>query len=398
MTLSSPRQHDVRSSFRWRRLAMMVTAFGLIALVGCAEDPDANAPSPSFGGDEDAGVDAGDVADDPDDVGPQEDTGENGDDNGDDDNGDDDEIPDGCPSVHNFGELGELDGGTETESIEFDTWDGQELSTECDDVVDGDELAMIRFETDEPGALTLEFSDPVAMDLRFGGCDDSAGQVLCGDQTFEDTEFPRSSSGVFSLVEPVGDTPLDSVELTVTFEPQPVCDMNTFEPTCVDDETINVCTFTSYSPDVERDIEVECPVGCEGERCVGDSCDNPIEVSAPMFVQATTRGLHNEFDSEGVESCEVDGSTMTPGDDFVIELPDLSTDNEVSINLEHDHGTQAVVEIMSECAGQGECLEAWRGEEQQVFVPPESGDYYLVIGSEIALDADFQFLVEIDPE
>lgn len=383
---------------RWLSKATVVVAAMALMVSGCGEDngelngnnwdDNDNTGQVDAGGDTDAnlGDDGGDQQN-------NQNGGDNGDDNGGEDNGDDVDQPPSMPGCFAGAEdLGQLEDGTETVTIDFNRW-LDTVSTGCDGVVDDSPDAIFGFTLSDEGMIMFEPDAPVAMGLRLHDCMDVSDELVCADDTYGRILPGREQ--FFLVVEQLPDSP-DEIELQFDFHAFHPCDPDEFQSQCVDDQSIQACTTSATSPDIPRQLVIPCPDGCSGERCDGDSCDNPLAVSASTTLSGITAGLGDDIDSTDEPGCMPDGATGSlDGRDLVVRLEGLAAGDSVTIDLESTHGDAAALQIMSSCGSDVACLDAWRGEGQFSFEPDADGDYYLVMDSEFPHEAGFELGIDM---
>lgn len=404
----------------WAAVAMLAVS-PAVMVAGCgADDPDEQSGW-ATNGDDDVGADAD--AGGFDDVGDVEDNGndnggeDNGNDNGGDDNGDE---PDEDPQMVTGAcgpmlELGELQFGDdyqlELELADFDNI----LTTECGNGV-GDSPAIVAFDTPlgETGTLQVTSDDDVAVDLRRGGCTDDSADHRC----FVDdvAEIMDPGAGFYAIIES-RDGAQD--ELTVQFEFDEVqrCQDGEENTSVCDDATIEACQLIGASPDIWRWVTNHCPSGtCTGDRCQGDSCDDPIPVTSSFQWSGTNRGFFDEYnrineiddaqDAGEDPTCITDdeeglprAALHTAGWEMVFELQDLEVGDQVDIDIDFGgNPDNLTVLIQDSCDDEAACTEAWSSDDEMTFQAPDAGDFYLIVDTRYEFDDYFEIEIDINDD
>ncbi len=391
-------------------MALLLLIPLLSALTACSDDPE---PTGNFhtgnGDDDDVSVDAGadigvedvtpdadigveDVTPDADVAAPEEveiDTGADAE-----PDVDDEELPpvDGCAEAINLGELEPFE--EQTVTIDFDEW-GNQTSVSCDNAVEDSNEAVLAFRLPDDGVVTIDSEQPLAMGLRVDDCY-ASGDGLCREEGINVSL--QANLYFFVVIEKLPATGEGEIELEIFYRDYPPCDASEHEPSCVDDEAVETCQTTFNSPDIERIYHAVCPMGCYNDRCVGDTCDAPIAVDASMTLQGGTLGYYNEMNSYEPTGCEHPEAEelQMGGREFVVELADLTADQEVTIEWSHSHNHFAVLQIKEECDVGASCLMSALDEDVTTFYPPEDGNYFLIFDSSQQMEASFDVAIDIE--
>lgn len=407
------------SRFRSLLTGWLVVAMIIIIGVttGCSEDPDPDHNLLSNGGndgDEDVGLDvdaADDVGGDADGSGDAE--GDAGD-VGEDTNGEVEypiEVDGPCgPMI----DLGELSWGQEALQIDFNDFDN-DLELACDSAVTGSAAAVYRFDVPSAatGILSFESAADLAAEIRLGGCGDDVDRFGCYDDDFEMAIQPGLTHHL--VIRPTDSGVGSPVEATLSFEEMPTCFDDQGEASCVDSSRIEACQFLQTSPDVPRLVTAECPDGnCVGDRCRGDSCDDPIVVTSSFAWSGRNYGFfdnqnsHEEVieannDPDREPTCfyhdEVNDEIEmldTKGRELVFEVRDLQAGDEVDIAVEFASPDDVVILVKEECSDTSECLDTWFDYEEATFVAPWAGDFFVIIDTMVDFDGYFEISIEIN--
>ncbi len=427
---------DTRQIFggpnRWVALGAVLLLCGLVA---CSEDPDPdnnllengnNIDDPDVGIDADADPDLdadtgpGEDAD----TGPGEDAdtgpGEDADTGDDADAGDDADVDDGeveyplevdgpCgPMI----DLGELEWGEHELEVDLGYFDN-DLDLECQGLGD-DPAAVYRFTmpSTQTGVLAVSSDHDVAGEFRFGGCGDDADRYGCYDDDFEMTLQPGLTH--FLVLKPLDGEEAAVLDVTLDLSEMPPCFDDEGLASCVDDSRIQACQFLQASPDIPRELTVECPTGqCSDDRCQGDSCANPIEVSSSFQWSGRNYGFFDTHNSmaEVLEASEnneeatclyIDDDSgdiqtlNTFGRELVFRLVDISEGDEVQIEVDFASPDKVVVLVKEECSDTSACLQTWYDYDQMTFVAPWDGDFYVIVDTMVEFDGFFDISITVD--
>lgn len=292
-------------------------------------------------------------------------------------------------------ELGTLTEDVQTVTFEFEDYEDWSTTT-CENTLGGSE-AVIEFRLADIGTAFAEPNTPVAMGVRQGDCADPEDEHFCSEGEF--SEGLPQGLDFFMVVERLPDTEEGPVEIDFWLEGVEDCEEDIGESICIDDQVIEACNITGASPDVPRRYQADCPTSCSGDRCVGDTCENPLQVSASTHIEGSTLGLFDEHDSAEVDSCsEEEGGLETLGRDLMIELQDLTPDHQVDVDFSHNFGDPAVILVKEECGSSAACLETWKGEGEWTFEPPSEGNFFLIVDARWGWDVEGTFELSIDIE
>ncbi len=361
----------------------VVVLAALLVFAGCGEIEEGE-PGPSWGQSdtEDVGEpDAGNDVDDQPDAEPP-------------DQNDDDNSPPGhlmCGDTAQ--DLGVLEGGSKEIEVDFTDFTDN-TSSGCDGVVDESSAAVFELILADEGILRVESDEVVARAIRHQGCRENDTLLVCDDQDFGRQLVPGES--FFVIFEKLPETP-EQFEATLDFTAFEACDPEEHQSQCVDETSIESCITTSTSPDIPRTLVFPCPAGCSDDACDGASCDNPVTVSGSTTIDGTTVAVGDHINSSEQDSCvPEDAVGNLEGRDLVVHLEGLEEGDVVDIELESSHDELAVIEIKADCSSDAQCLEAWRGEGDFQFHPPDDGDYFLIMDSEVGYEAGFELDIDIN--
>lgn len=330
------------------------------------------------GGEQDADLDAGadDVDDGEDDTGPEPDPQDNV-----------------CGEVIDLGTIG----GSYQESftVKFSDFDDR-FRTICDESEDGRAEIVFQYELAGEGRLSVDSSFDAILELRADHCVDFQA-LECAVGAIDGY---LGWSTRYLLVEKLNEDDPDEIEITITFDEFEGCDLEELgQARCLDEDRIEACDVTFGSPDIPFWLEFECPMGCEDDRCHGDSCQAPIVVTDQIAFTAYQHVLSNQHNSLGADACGPDGEAGEDleGRELVFELPDLSTEQEVVVQASYNGlyvGQEISLLFKDGCQDQLACLDFHQGEEAYTFSPPADGTYYLFV--DLPMDFDGETIIEIE--
>lgn len=248
---------------------------------------------------------------------------------------------------------------------------------------------LVRFELTE----SLEVSWSANWGEQFDGlvalrqtCDDPASETLCSD--LESGSAVLEAGEYFLYLEVRLGNPTD-FELELSAEPAPTCTAGT--ATCDGNERV-VCTDGT---NLSRET---CPTACQGGVCVGDSCADPIAVSASGGTYSGTgQALTSTLDFAANASCaQIAGMmTQTPGYDAVFLLTGLQAGTVVSIDAATNDGNQNYIFIQQTCGANEMCVDSYQTSQTPDFVVQTPGDYYVIIEKRQASNAPFEYSIAI---
>jgi hypothetical protein len=253
---------------------------------------------------------------------------------------------------------------------------------------------VIYFQVGDLGTLTVEVEGAaeVGFELRGGAYCPGPTIFACFVGGFELSNMNWNQH--YYLVIHPADAEAEDVDVTLSYAFEEVCEPE-FSRRCVDDEILEVCTTTFFSPDVPRWRAFDCPAGCAEDLCIGDSCNNPFVVSGSIQFAGQLGGMENSIDNTESDTCVGLGPVETPSRDMVILLEGLQAEQEVSILVEGPGAVEeAVIMVKESCGSDQACTALWEGELDVVFEAPAAGDYYLILDSRTLLAGYIEVSIE----
>lgn len=145
--------------------------------------------------------------------------------------------------------------------------------------------------------------------------------------------------------------------------------------------------------------QFSCASDCESGRCDGDSCGNPITITASSggVFRGDLAAYTPKWNFSNNSTCKVNGTAVdTGGAEVVFELPGLQKNDKVSIDTSGDAHDNYLY-VTRSCAssvGQFTCVET-ADSEQFTFTAPDPGDYYLIVDKGAVAPGPFEYQVEI---
>lgn len=255
---------------------------------------------------------------------------------------------------------------------------------------------ILQFSLADVGGIVATVSDgrTAGLELRTSGSCAGTLPVACGEKSLT-VQGLSANRTYYLVIHEVVDDPGDmGVQIEVSHDPacpeRGVVECHPDEP-----GVIRECRETFTSPDIPRWVESSCPQGCSDARCDGDSCDQPLVLSASATLPVNWGALEDENNNEnelcvppGEESPDPDEPPddrfELPSADLIVLLEDLEAGQEVMISLLNFPPVMlgdAIILIREDCTNSMSCTASWRGEDSVTFVAPADGDYYLILDS-----------------
>ncbi len=273
------------------------------------------------------------------------------------------------------------------------------LNTSCS-VDNHSAQAIFTFQVEEPTKIDsriLGSSHILVQELRVGSCTRASAIEFCSINAQHWTALPGED--YFLIVEArQGDPGVDSV---------------VGESGLINDFKLEIATrpFTCY-PAGDRSCDGEgvqlcaggdeirsfgCAMGCNQGECLGDSCQNPIEVNGSLSLQADLNSFRNTMDFQTSPSCTSSGptgsGTRTAGQDLVFHLPGLVGGQTVEVEAPD---ASYVLGVMNECnAGAPTCLVGDDKNGSLSWEVERSGDYFVVANRFTTTSSTGEFRIEV---
>ena len=147
-----------------------------------------------------------------------------------------------------------------------------------------------------------------------------------------------------------------------------------------------------------------CGSGCEDDACLGDTCENAIEVTDSVTIEGNTRPFNNTFDFESFPECTTEGAAgvgtgdtgpVTDGRDMVFYLPGLES-GQVVVADTSETDQRNYFGVVEECdATNISCVYAESFDQTMEWQVEESGDYYVIVTRNTINSGDFVYSIEI---
>lgn len=147
----------------------------------------------------------------------------------------------------------------------------------------------------------------------------------------------------------------------------------------------------------EEERTYDCAVGCDGSVCLGDSCQNPIEVTASTTLTGNLVPFSNHIDLAESPSCSTEGTTGpdTPGKEVIIMLRNLQPAQTVIVDASGNPFATAIGITKGCSSGTISCIAADSTSNVLEWSVVDGGDYFLIIDARRPQDADFIYSIEI---
>ena len=273
------------------------------------------------------------------------------------------------------------------------------LNTSCS-VDNHSAQAIFSFQVDEPMKIDSRIvgsSHILVQELRVGLCTSPGAVSWCTINEKHWTALPGEE--YFLIVEArQGDPGADSV---------------VGESGLINDFQLEIATrpYTCY-PAGERSCEggevqlcaggdelrsIGCSTGCNGGECLGDSCQNPIEVQGSLSLEAELSSFQHTMDFQDSPSCTSSGATgggtRTLGQDLVFRLPGLTGGQTVEVEAP---SSAFVLAVMDSCnASAPTCLVGDDTTGSLSWEVERSGDYYVVANRFTSSTSPGEFRIEV---
>lgn len=141
-----------------------------------------------------------------------------------------------------------------------------------------------------------------------------------------------------------------------------------------------------------------CFDGCAGGDCVGDTCSNPVEVTASRTFNVEMDSLRNTIDFSDSPSCSSLGAEgpTTNGRDLVFSIPDIAAGQVIEATSPGGHFRIGLMEP-NECNESApECIAANSTGGHLSWEATAHGDYYVVINrASMTEDEIAEFSIDI---
>lgn len=296
-------------------------------------------------------------------------------------------VPHGlsCEAPHRLA----LDGAEGTKTVAADpSGETPLLNTNCSE--DGDESpqSVFAFSVDEPMRMNARISESnhiLVKELRVGTCDNRTLAEWCSFN--EQNWFVEPDTDYYLIVEANAEWMVGPFELELEWE-ELVCSPPG-EWGCDDD----VRTRCWAGEEVRY---YDCATGCNAGECLGDSCQNPIELHGSMSVEADLNSYDDNINFEDSPSCSTNGSDgpSTTGKDMVFHIPDVSQGQRIEVTAP---STAYAIGIMDDCVDSGaQCVAGDDLNSKLEWTADAAGDYYIVVDHFTGGGEEQHFSIEID--
>lgn len=294
----------------------------------------------------------------------------------------------GCAAPRELGEL-----GAGSQIVEVEVPDGQPNieSTSCAPE-DNSPEAVFSFRVAQPSRVRLQVLESaeqnIVVEAREGACRDSEAAIFCEGASSEGDFYAMPDETYYLLAEARTAYVLKDFTLEISVD-ELACSPPD-EWSCDGGER-TLC----WRGEEERVFG--CAQGCDGNECLGNSCQNPIEVAGATTLVGDLVAYSDNINFTHSPSCSTEGTAgpNTRGKEVVVLLKDLQTDQEVIVDAKGS-AFSAAIGITSECGtGPMECIAADSIENYLEWKVVNGGDYYLIIDALRPQDAEFQYSIEI---
>ncbi|QDG49993.1 hypothetical protein FIV42_04330 [Persicimonas caeni] len=216
-------------------------------------------------------------------------------------------------------------------------------------------------------------------------CTQQASQQRCYDAG--SSLFVPANTDVWMVVEQdVGRSSDFTIELSASGESCPLG-----QSVCTNGE-MEICTGGNQSQ------VFACADSCaDGSACLGDFCDQAIDVTATATFTGDLKAYTNSIDFDGETFCALgDGSTVpTPGREVVFRFPNLVQGQTINIDAQTGDSNVNAVFILNGCgANPYQCVDVFVSPEKGDWVAPADGTYYVVVDKLTSGGETFQYSFE----
>lgn len=298
------------------------------------------------------------------------------------------------PTEEGFGcaaprSLGELKAGEQT--IEVSAIGGQpnQQKTKCA-ASDRSPEAVFSFTVPGHARISLEASSStqvLAMEAREGLCNDPDSQLFCI-ASLNDALYAQAGTTYYVIVEAYDASKLDDFSLKIQVEEQ-LCGPP-LSWSCDGDQRVQCHGGTE-----ER--AYKCAGGCDDGACLGDTCANPLEITASQTLTGDLNAYSRTTDLASSPSCSTEGSVgpMTPGADLFLSFPDMKKGQTLRVDSK-DSKNRPAIGVMSTCQEvKPTCLKADSTEGFLDWTAPADGDYFVIIDAMNNAAHPFEYEIEL---
>ncbi len=311
-------------------------------------------------------------------------------------------------------DIGELSFGMHEVEIDVDDYGGgvdEEIS--CETFSGNTFQILIKLETPlaATGTFQAVLSNDVSMEVRTGDdCSRSGLNTSCQMAGFFEAYLGPGATH-YVIMEKPQDPSGGMISWEFSYEQLESCPLDLLgTASCIDSNTsVESCDVIIESADIPRWTINQCPTEqCQNDRCIGNSCDQPIEVVDEFHWIGNNKGFSNTTTiadevmsvPDGEATCQdsevPDPLVVTAGREMIFKLVDMQEGEEVTIEVDTNTNSNLVL-VKGDCASAAQCQEAWENRDEVLeFEAPDSGDFFVIIDSLYDIDANYDISIVRD--
>ena len=240
-------------------------------------------------------------------------------------------------------------------------------------------VASFKLTSSAPFDWLIEVREEACIDL-------DTNAVECSD--VEDFDFPvEPGQDYWILVEPSIGIDVGAFDWTLSFQGL-ICVPG--ERTCEDATTVLECRGG------DEEVLLGCGTACDAGVCHGDSCADPVEVTAGMSFSGDSRGFTSSLDFGSQTTCSTGAEGIqTPGQEMVLSLPNLTSGQTVTVDASMNDTNDNAIFVLETCAQDTPCLAANDIGDVLTWTVPADGAYFIVIDKLSSSPREFNYTIDI---
>ena len=135
------------------------------------------------------------------------------------------------------------------------------------------------------------------------------------------------------------------------------------------------------------------------DQCVGDSCDQAIEIDAGAPGIHTYEGelaaYVGDIDAGAIASCAGLGAPSTPGAERIYRISNVSQGQTIQIAANIDDDNDDAILVMRGCGQAAECVDYKELGDRLTWTAQEAGDYTIVVDNLDELNQPFKHVITV---
>lgn len=286
-------------------------------------------------------------------------------------------------------DLGELSQGVEVVSFVYNP-DNDGLRTSCRDFDAPTTTDKIfKFTVAERSVLALQGNTNLTFELRSDPCGEESSILTCNPNGRIRGQNIPTGIPIYLIVEFDGTIDDSEINFQMTLA-SPFSECRAGQSECVSTTDVKIC-------DINGSYETQtCPTGCDSDACIGDSCANPIIVTAGSA--SMTSDIAAFGNKMSVYTCGNEGpSAPMLGQEVVFATEELSVGQTITVDTTGDAIANTIV-IQRETCGAAELCAHYdaSGGESLSYQVEEAGVHYIIIDAADAASGAADYHVSIN--